>query len=250
MHIKSVTFHPEAYPARDVYPFNLTVFQEPSTLAFDTNITFFIGENGSGKSTLLNAIARRSGIYIWEEQRARFGYNPHEEDLFKYIDLAWANGRKPGAFFSSERYQHLSKVIDELACSDPGLLDYFGGKSLMSQSHGESFMAFFKSRYRIEGIYLLDEPETALSPKRQIEFVKLLIEQSRDGHAQFIIASHSPILLSCPGAVILSFDSGGITKADYEETDYFLIYRDFLLDRGRYLTEDSGSAAGESFNKE
>lgn len=249
MHIESVTFRPEAYPAKDTYPFNLAIFKEPSPLTFETNITFFIGDNGSGKSTLLKAIARRGGIHIWEEERARFGNNPHEEDLFKYIDLNWTNGRKPGTFFSSERYQHLSKVIDELACSDPGLLDYFGGKSLMAQSHGESFMSFFESRYRIEGVYLLDEPETALSPRRQIEFVKLLRDQSRDGHAQFIIASHSPILLSCPGSVIVSFDSETLTRTTYEETDYYRIYRDFLLDRRRCLGEDPGPSTGQSWER-
>jgi len=101
-------------------------------------------------------------------------------------------------FFSSERYQHLAKIIDEWAISDPKLLEYFGGRSLLSQSHGESFMSYFTSRFAIEGIYFLDEPETALSPRRQIEFVKTLVEHTRDGHAQFIIATHSPILLSCP----------------------------------------------------
>jgi predicted ATPase len=230
MHIERIVFHPEAYPVQDAYPFNLRVFHTAPALELCTNITFFIGENGSGKSTLLTAVARRCGVYIWEEQRERYGKNPLEQDLFKYIEVAWRDGRKPGAFFSSERFQHLSKVIDELACSDPGLLEYFGGKSLLSQSHGESFMSFFKSRYRIEGVYFLDEPETALSPRRQIEFVELLREQAGDGHAQFVVATHSPILLSCPGARILCFDSGTLTEIPYEETDYFRIYRDFLLE--------------------
>ncbi len=239
MHIESVFFHPEAYPVQDAYPFNLNIFRDTGSLSFATNITFFIGENGSGKSTLLKAIARRCSVYIWEEDRGRFGNNPHEEDLFKYIDIAWTKDRKAGAFFSSERYQHLSKVIDELACSDPHLLDYFGGKSLLAQSHGESFMSFFHARYAIEGIYFLDEPETALSPRRQIEFVRLLREQSRDGHAQFIIATHSPILLSCPGAAIVSFEGSMLTSVAYEETDYYLIYKDFLLNREKYLAEDA-----------
>jgi len=138
-------------------------------------------------------------------------------------------------FFSSERYQHLAKIIDEWAISDPKLLEYFGGRSLLSQSHGESFMSYFTSRFAIEGIYFLDEPETALSPRRQIEFVKTLVEHTRDGHAQFIIATHSPILLSCPGAVIWSFDGHELKELAYEDTDYFLIYRDFLLHRERYM---------------
>jgi predicted ATPase len=235
MHVNKVRFHPESYPAKDTYPFNLKVLHNTPELIFETNITFFIGENGSGKSTLLKAIARRCGIHIWEEERGRFGNNPLEEELFKYIDVSWSDDKKPGAFFSSERYQHLAKIIDEWAISDPKLLDYFGGKSLMSQSHGESFMAFFKSRYTIEGLYFMDEPETALSPRRQIEFVQLLMNQCRDGHAQFIIATHSPILLSCPGATIVSFDHKTLKIIAYEATDYYLIYRDFLLNREKYL---------------
>ncbi len=236
MHIHKTIFHPEQYPVKDSYPFNLQVFNITAHVDFKTNITFFIGENGSGKSTLLKAIARRCGIYIWEEDRARYGGNPYVEDLFKYIDVAWSADKKPGAFFSSERYQHLAKIIDEWSISDPGLLDYFGGKSLMSQSHGESFMSFFKSRYQIEGVYFMDEPETALSPRRQIEFVQLLMDQSTDAHAQFIIATHSPILLSCPGATIVSFDHQQLTMMDYEDTDYYRIYRDFLLNREKYLS--------------
>jgi predicted ATPase len=235
MHIESVTLHPDRYPTRDPYPFNLEVFHSPGSLRFETNITFFIGENGSGKSTLLKAIARRCGIHIWEEDRSRYGNNPYEEDLFKYLDVAWRGMRKPGMFFSSERYQHLAKIIDEWAISDPRLLEYFGGKSLLSQSHGESFMSYFKARYAIEGLYFLDEPETALSPRRQIEFVRLLMDQSSDGHAQFVIATHSPILLSCPGAVIISFDGRAMKRIAYEQTDYYTIYRDFLLHRERYL---------------
>ncbi len=235
MHITNVTLHPERYPSTELYPFNLQAFHTRRDLPFRKAITFFIGENGSGKSTLLKAIARRCSIHIWEEDRSRYGNNPHEEDLFKYLDVAWEDSRKPGMFFSSERYQHLAKIIDEWAISDPKLLEYFGGRSLLSQSHGESFMSYFTSRFAIEGIYFLDEPETALSPRRQIEFVKMLVEHTRDDHAQFIIATHSPILLSCPGAVIWSFDGHELKELAYEDTDYFLIYRDFLLHRERYL---------------
>lgn len=235
MHLQSVSFHPGRYPTSEHYPFNLKIFRNCDTLPFDGNVTFFIGENGSGKSTLLKAMARRCGIHIWEEDRGRYGNNPYEEDLFKYIDVAWREKKKPGMFFSSERYQHLAKIIDEWAISDPKLLEYYGGRSLMSQSHGESFMSYFTSRFAIEGVYFLDEPETALSPRRQIEFVRMLMDQTRDGHAQFIIATHSPILLSCPGASIWSFDLQELKGTAYEDTDYYIIYRDFLLHREHYL---------------
>jgi predicted ATPase len=221
---------------KDIYPFSLDVFHKSHGLGFDTKITFFCGENGSGKSTLLKALTKCCGIYIWKEYgKTRFDYNPYEEELYRYIDIEWTNGKKPGAYFSAESYEHLATIIDDWASCDPGLLDYFGGKSLITQSHGESFMSFFKSRYKIEGIYFLDEPETALSPRRQIEFLRLLTEMSSDGHAQFVIATHSPILLSCPGAKIISFDGEYLEPISYEETDYYRIYRGFLLDRKKYL---------------
>ena len=118
---------------------------------------------------------------------------------------------------------------------DPGLIDYLGGKSLMSQSHGQSLMAFFTSRFKIKGIYFLDEPETALSPKSQLELLNLLKEMARLNHAQFIIASHSPILLACPGAAILSFDENPVKQIDYEATDHYRIYKKFMADPKKFL---------------
>lgn len=235
MHIEKVWFRPETYPAKDLYPFNLKIFHTSDFLKFDSNLTFFIGENGSGKSTLLKAISRRCGIHIWEEDAgSRFDHNRYEDQLHNHIDISWTGGKKPGAFFSSETYQHLTKIIDDWANSDPGLIDYFGGRSLISQSHGESFMSFFKVRYTLEGLYLMDEPETALSPRRQIEFMNMLSDLSLDGHAQFIVATHSPILMSCPRASIISFDHDTLKTIEYEETDYYRIYKEFLLDRERF----------------
>ena len=115
------------------------------------------------------------------------------------------------------------------------MLEYFGGKSLVQQSHGQSLMSFFKSRFKIKGLYLLDEPETALSPKSQLALLTLLKEMSRAGHAQFIIATHSPILLACPGSVIYSFDHIPIRQIAYEDTEYYRIYKSFMNDRAQYL---------------
>ena len=232
MHISSLTIDPSRFPETSAYPFNLPIFRETRRIDFETNVTMFAGENGSGKSTLLKAITKGCGIYIWNENVwSRPHFNPHEESLYQYIDVAWTGGRKPGAFFSAETYEHMAKLIELWAADDPKLLDYFGGKSLIEQSHGESFMSFFKSRYVLEGVYFLDEPETALSPKRQIEFVNFLTEMKRDGHAQFIIATHSPILLGCPDAAIFSFDRSRITRVAYEETEHYIVYRDYLLNR-------------------
>jgi predicted ATPase len=106
----------------------------------------------------------------------------------------------------------------------------------MSKSHGQSLMAFFRSRFKIKGIYFLDEPETALSPKSQLELLKLLSEASRSGHAQFIIATHSPILLACPEARILNFDASPVKPIDYERTGHYRIYKDFMADPKKYMS--------------
>jgi predicted ATPase len=230
MHISYIELLSDQYPRRDVHPFNLQVFQNTRRIAFKTNVTFFVGENGSGKSTLLRAMTRKCDIHIWAEgDGSRVNYNPYEEQLHRYLDIGWTGGQKPGAFFSAETYQHMTKLIDDWASADPNLLQYFGGKSLVAQSHGESFMSFFKARYTIEGVYFLDEPETALSPRRQLEFLRFLTEMGADGHAQFVIATHSPILLSCPNARILTFDSPEIRQIEYRETEQYRVFRDFML---------------------
>lgn len=229
MHLSSITLHPERFPDTSSYPFNLPALKKTGRIGFDSSITFFAGENGSGKSTLLKAIARKCGIHIWAEDCwSRVHYNPYEESLSEYLDIGWSDGSKPGAFFSAETYEHMTRMIDVWASTDPKLLDYFGGKSLLEQSHGESFMSFFRSRYALEGIYFLDEPETALSPKRQLTFVKFLEKTGRAGQAQFFIATHSPLLLSCPNAAILSFERSLIKKIPFIKTEHFRVYRNFI----------------------
>jgi predicted ATPase len=162
--------------------------------------------------------------------------NPYRELLYRYIGVEWTNGAVAGSFFSSQWFRHFAQNVDEWAVADPEMLRYFGGKSLLSQSHGESLMSYFRARYGIKGLYLLDEPETALSPRTQVEFVKLLSDLAGEGHAQFIVASHSPIILACPGATLYSFNEGIVRQVSYEETDHYRIYRNFLEDRERYLS--------------
>lgn len=232
MHVTGLSLYPEEYPTVDFYPFNQRIFHETTRLEFSSPVTFFVGENGTGKSTLLRAISHRCRIHIWkDEEGIRYEPNPFEDKLYLYLNVLWKNGSVPGSFFSSETSRYFAHYLDEWAASDPGQLDYFGGKSLLTQSHGQSLMSFFKSRYKIQGLYLLDEPETALSPRSQIELLAILDEMGQAGHAQFIIASHSPILLACPGAMILSFDHIPVKEIGYEETDHYRIYKEFLNDR-------------------
>jgi predicted ATPase len=236
MHIKSVRLKSESYPTREHYPFNLHVFHETRKIIFDSPVTLFVGENGSGKSTLLEALAHACGIHIWRSsQTTRYQYNRYEKLLHHYIELEWANGRVPGAFFGSDIFKDFANILDMWASMDPGQLQYFGGKSLVTQSHGQSMMSYFRSRYKLEGIYLIDEPETALSPKTQLEFLDIIRENSQAGHAQFIMVTHSPILLACPDAKIYSFDHLPVQSVQYEETEHYQVYKDFFTDRKKYL---------------
>lgn len=232
MHLERVRIRSELFPTRDSYPFSLEVLQRTEALSFPTAVTFFVGENGCGKSTLLEAITRACGIHIWHgDQRTRYGYNPHEGELHRFVEREWANGGATGAYFAAQTFQGFSRILDEWASSDPGVLEYFGGRSLLAQSHGQSLMSFFRSRFALRGLYLLDEPETALSPRTQLELRGLLGGSAAGGRAQFIIATHSPILLSCPGATIYSFDHLPVRAVAYEETEHYQVYRDFMREQ-------------------
>jgi len=237
VHLKEVRLLSEQYPTRDHYPFTIGVLQQTQSIQFSSTITFFIGENGSGKTTLLEALARRCNIHIWSGMDStRSEPNPYEEMLFLYLQVEWTDGIVPGSFFSSQIFRNFAQLVEMWEADNPGQIEYFGGKSLITQSHGQSIMSFFRSRYKIKGIYLLDEPETALSPKSQLELLKLLQEMSSLGHAQFIIATHSPILLACPGSVIYSFDHSPVRIIHYEETEHYQVYKNFMENPGKWCT--------------
>jgi len=236
LHLKEVRLLSEKYPTRDHYPFNMDILQKTRSIAFSSPVTFFVGENGSGKTTLLEALARRCQIHIWSGvDSTRADPNPYEEMLFLYLQVEWTDSIIPGSFFSSQIFRNFAELVEMWEADNPGQIEYFGGKSLLTQSHGQSLMSFFKSRYKIKGLYLLDEPETALSPKSQLELLKLLQEMGSLGHAQFVIATHSPILLACPGSVIYSFDHSPVKAVRYEDTEYYRIYKTFMENPGQYF---------------
>ena len=234
MHVTKIDIRPDRFPTHDRYPYTLPQLATTSSVEFTTPVTLFAGENGSGKSTFLKAIARACGIHIWGElDRTRYEPNPYEDTLHRALDVGWTDGGAvPGSFFDSQTFRNFAKMLDEWASVDPEQFRQFGGESLVTRSHGQSLMQYFESRYRIRGLYFLDEPETALSPRSQIALLDILGRMSAAGHAQFIIASHSPIILACEGAVILSFDHAPVAPIAYENTEHFRVYREFLDGRG------------------
>ncbi len=229
MHLNKLIIDQSRFPTLEAYPFDVSLFQKTSELQLTHPVTIFTGENGSGKSTLLKAICRRCRIHIWEGiSRKPYNSNPYEDMLPDVIDIEWANGMVQGSFFSPELFRNYSHLVDEWAAGSPGILDHFGGSSLVTQSHGQSCMAYFKSIYKVKGIYFLDEPEAALSPKTQLELLSLLTGISKQGHAQFIVATHSPILMSCTQARLFSFDGDAIKPVSYRETEHYKVYSKFF----------------------
>lgn len=229
MHLNSVIIQQDRFPTTEAYPFNLPVLQCTRAVNLNFPITFFTGENGTGKSTLLKALCRKCRIHIWEGMnRAPYQVNRYEHTLPDGLDVEWVNGAVPGSFFSPELFRNFSQLVDEWAVSNPTLLEYFGGESLVTQSHGQSCMAFFKSIYKVKGLHFLDEPEAALSPQTQLSLLALLTQMSQAGHAQFIISTHSPILMSCPDAALYSFDDTSIKRIGYKETRHYKVYETFF----------------------
>lgn len=229
MHINKIIIDQNRFPTREAYPFNLSILQNTKALDLTTPVTVFTGENGTGKSTLLKAICSRCRIHIWEGvSRVRYEINRFEDKLDRTLDIQWVNGSVPGSFFSPELFRNFSQLVDEWAANDPCILKFYGGKSLQTQSHGQSCMAYFKSIYTRRGLYFLDEPEAALSPKTQLDLLGLLNELSAKGDAQFIISTHSPIIMSCRQAEIFSFDNHSIERIDFKDTDHYRVYNDFF----------------------
>lgn len=215
----------------DTYPFSIPSLHR-GNLHLDCNapVTFFVGENGSGKSTVMEAIAVNCGFNPAGGSRNNvYDYKPTESSLASQIRLAWNFKMTQGFFLRAESFFNFATHIDDLREGPGGGNAYepYGGKSLHESSHGESFMTLFQNRFK-SGIYLLDEPEAALSPKRQLVFLARLHELLDSGESQFIIATHSPILLSYPGARIYSFDENGIHLIDYKKTEHFQVTKDFL----------------------
>jgi predicted ATPase len=212
------------------YPFDVAAFAGGIQLDLPSTVTFLVGENGSGKSTLLEAIAECCGFHAEGGNRDHHRESAADRSpLAQSLRLSWNPKVSDGFFMRAESFYNFATYIEEVSN-----LRAYGGKSLHHQSHGEAFLALFDNRFE-HGVYLLDEPEAALSPQRQLSFLKIIHDLASPGQAQFIIATHSPILLAYPGATIYQFGDTGIAPVAYTDTEHYRLTRDFLNAPERYL---------------
>jgi predicted ATPase len=223
--------------APDAFPYSIPAVREMGELELHPSVTFFIGENGSGKSTLLEAIAVRLNF---EESggnaRSNFGARTVDGGLHDVLRMEASRHRRPGDrfFLRAETVFNFATQADRDLARDPDALRSFEGKSLHARSHGEAFLAIVQGRMRQESFFILDEPEAALSPARQLTLIKEIDWLVRSG-CQFLIATHSPILMAYPDCLIYELGDQGIRKVEYKETEHYTLTRSFLEHPEAYL---------------
>jgi predicted ATPase len=266
LHLKSFSIHLLPNQNRDEFPFNLPVVQSLQEMSFTTPVTFFVGENGTGKSTLLEAIACAvDAITIGSENVRTDKTLASVRRLAQTFKLSWTKRSLRGFFLRAEDFfgyaKRLNQMRTELEAEIKAVDEEYEGRSqlakdlakmphqhelhdleqrynqgLENRSHGESFLALFQARFVPDGLYLLDEPEAPLSPLRQLAFLALLKEMVAQ-NAQFIIATHSPIILAFPGAIILSFDRLPLSAVHYADLEHVTLTRSFLENPDAYLRQ-------------
>ena len=241
-YLKRIWFDPAREVDWDAYPFSLPIFRRGEfELEFETQVTILVGENGSGKSTLLEGIANLAGF---DEAGGGKGYSLVDHSraldksgalLGKALKAGWLPKLTDGWFFRAESFFSLARQLDVLA--QEYRVESAGGPppDFLSASHGEGFLDFFKQRVRKRALYLLDEPEAALSPARQIELMKFLRRMGEDAEFQIVMATHSPLLMAYPGATLLRIQGDALLPVKLEDTDHFRLFRDFCEDPGYFV---------------
>ncbi|QIO33869.1 AAA family ATPase [Bradyrhizobium sp. 1(2017)] len=230
-YLKRVWLDPSQVRDREAYPFCLPIFPDDFELSFDAPITIIVGENGTGKSTILEGIAALAG---YDDAGGGKGYMPvdHSEareqmggQLSRALRASWLPKITNGWFFRAESFFSVARYLDK-AARDVGQ----AGPDFLSHSHGEGFLRFFEERCQRQGIFIFDEPESALSPARQIEFLKLLRRMEDSRICQVIMATHSPMLMAYPNARLLRLEKYGLEPVTVEQTDHYRVMREFCDD--------------------
>ena len=237
-YLRTVDLKRDEVPSFKEYPFSLPAIRHLHSLELHPAVTYIVGENGSGKSTLLEAIAAAWGLNPEGGSRNfYFETRASHSELKQFITLV-KGARRPADsfFFRAESYFNVATEIERRDTEGVGarIIDYYGGRSLHEQSHGESFLALLLNRFVGEGLYILDEPEAALSPQRQLS-VLTRIHDLVQHNSQFIIATHSPILMAYPNATIYNLSAKGIEQIDYYQTEHYQVTHDFLVNPQRML---------------
>jgi predicted ATPase len=236
-YLRTVELCREKIDSFSQYPFSLDAVRSLSTLELHPKVTFIVGENGTGKSTILEAIATSYGFNP-EGGTKNFNFSTisTHSDLYKYLKLV-KGVRRPedGFFLRAESFYNVATNIDELDKfgRGPRIIDSYGGRSLHEQSHGESFLSLFINRFSGKGLYILDEPEAALSPSRQMAMLARMHELVQQD-SQFIIATHSPIIMSYPDAIIYELNDG-FKEVKYRDTEHYNIMKEFMNNTDKML---------------
>jgi predicted ATPase len=223
-------------PSFKEHPFQLPAIRSLHELPLDARVTFLVGENGSGKSTLVEAIAVAAGFNPEGGSRDNnFATRRSDSELHQHVRLV-RSARRPrtGYFLRAESFYNVGTEAERIVREANGNFEAYGGRSPHEQSHGESFLALVNHRFGSDGLYVLDEPEAALSPQRQLALLVRMHHLVQNG-SQFVIATHSPILLAFPGARLLRLDGERIEPVEYRQTEHYALTRDFLNDPERYL---------------
>ncbi len=226
------------------HPFTIPIIENGLDLTFETPVTFLVGENGSGKSSLLEAIAWALG-YSSQGGNVTRSYDEASDGyaLGRALHLSWRQKVVDGFFLRAETFFNFASYLEQAGST---FLAY-GGTSLHKMSHGEAFLALFNNRFE-DGVYVLDEPEAALSPARQLSFLRILHDLAASRCAQLIIATHSPILITLPGSTVLAIEGGMIRPVPYQETEHFQLTKGFLDAPERFfrfLLSDDDAASTE-----